>query len=188
MYAGALSAGTSRLCRVFVQKPLTAGAAICIERLSRQANQSVRQRVTHAAKQALDTHRFSRAGGRNSDAAGPRPGQGRRRPRGVTVGSRLDGGRSACFGVGHFGSTTPGVGLGLAPLQDRLGRCSLAGGSEDRTKIACWPSRLGSFSMGCSRYFPPLPPLFRFTVSWPILRPSTKRLSARGRRSSPKVR
>ena len=28
----------------------------------------------------------------------------------------------------------------------------------------CWPSRLELFSMGCSRYFLPLPPLFRSTV------------------------
>jgi hypothetical protein len=39
--------------------------------------------------------------------------------------------------------------------------------------------RLGSSSMGCSRYFLPLPPLFRFTVSWPILRPFTSAFRSR---------
>ena len=50
-----------------------------------------------------------------------------------------------------------------------------------------WPSRLGSFSLGCSRYFLTLPPLFRFTVSWPILRPSTSAFRSR-QAFFPKVR
>jgi hypothetical protein len=45
----------------------------------------------------------------------------------------------------------------------------------------------GSFSMGCSQYFLPLPPLFRFTVSWPILRPSTSAFRSR-QAFFPKVR